>query len=64
MAARESAVRIVARTPFDLGDQPLARKAKWDLKFNFAKTHQFDGLSKWPSGTSSYRRMHSDSHPQ
>ena len=33
------------------------RKAECDWRYNYAKTHVINGLSKWPKGTANYCHM-------
>lgn len=42
----------------------LVRKAECNWRYNYAKTHELNGLSKWPKGTANYCYIYSDSHPQ
>jgi hypothetical protein len=45
-------------------DKALVRKAECNWRYNYAKTHELNGLSKWPKVTANYCYIYSDSHPQ
>ena len=35
----------------------IVRKAECNWRYNYAKTHQLNGLSKWPKGTANFCYM-------